>query len=74
MTASNLSTTQRRALDKFVTLGYFSAYDLQESRLTLNALVRKGLLERFHQDGHLFLPRIRILYRLPSERVRVLNG
>lgn len=57
-----------------MTLGYFSARDLRESRQTLDSLMRKGLLERFHQDGHLFFPRLHILYRLPSERVRVLNG
>lgn len=61
---SNLTVPQQRAMDKFKNLGYFSAYDLQESRKTLDMLVNKGLLECFHKEGALMLPRIQIVYKL----------
>jgi len=58
-----LSKAQERALGKLSTSEWRSAYDLQESRRTLNALVGLKLAEVHNDFGHFMLPRIMIKYR-----------
>ncbi len=51
MIASNLTVSQRRALDKLVYRVWKSAYNVQETRGTLDSLVNKGLAERNYSWG-----------------------
>ena len=57
-----LSKTQQRALEK-LTDKWQSSYRLQESRNTLNSLVRLELVERKSEMGAYFCPRTCIVYR-----------
>ncbi len=60
-----LSYTQNRAFNKlFDSRKWLSAYELQESRGTLDALVRKGLLITRHGLGCIFDPRVGIKYKV----------
>lgn len=58
-----LSPTMIRALDK-LTPEYRSAYALDESRGTLDALERRGLAERVCTPGAAFFPRVHTKYRM----------
>ena len=70
MVASNLTVSQLRALAKLVYRVWKSAYDMQETRGTLDSLVNKGLAERSYSGGFGFsgFERTSTFYRLPSER------
>ena len=54
---------QWRALNKLQVDKWQSAYELQESRAVLNALVRKELAIVKYDLGHIFSPRTSIYYR-----------
>jgi len=60
----HLSYAQNRAYTKLHKDAFKSAYELQESQNTLNALVSRGLAERKHEAGAFSFPRTGILYRL----------
>lgn len=59
-----LTDAQRRALAKFADGAWHSAYDVQASLATLNALRKRGLLQRQSGLGALFSPRTSIEYRI----------
>ena len=63
----SLSKTQQRAVKKMEQGKWWSAYGLQESLSTLNALHRKGVIERRAERGSGFMPRICIKFRLIGE-------
>lgn len=58
------SPAQQRAINKLKDMEWKSAYDIQESRNTLDALVSKGVLESRGGLGSMAFPRNNILYRL----------
>jgi len=57
-----LSKNQQRVLNK-LTDKWQSAYELQESRKTLDSLANQGLIQKWRDNGYLFCPRIAIKYR-----------
>ena len=61
-----LSDSQIRALKKLRPLSatWQTPYDLKESRITLDSLVRKGLVEREYGAGAYAFPRVGNHYRL----------
>lgn len=60
-----LPEAQNRAFNKlFSSRKWHSAYELQESRRTLDTLVRKGLLIRGRGLGCIFGPRAGIIYKV----------
>lgn len=62
-----LSTAQKRALEK-ATSEWKTAYTLQESLATLNALVRLGLLQKRRTElGSMYDPRNANAYRKVKE-------
>jgi len=63
MKKPELTDAQQRALDKLSDGKWHSAYELRVSRNTLDALVRRGLVEGRHGLGSLFTPSS-INYRL----------
>jgi hypothetical protein len=42
---------------------WYNAYDLRESRCTLDALVSKGFIERRNERGAIFSPRTSVFFR-----------
>ena len=58
-----LSKVQERTLSKMELHKWYSAYGLQCSLSTLNALIRKDKVVSRHNLGHLFSPRTEILFR-----------
>lgn len=62
MKMDKLTKNQQRALGKLGVL-WKSAYELQESKGTLDALVRRGLADRKHGIGSMAFPRTNVTYR-----------
>ena len=58
-----LSKTQERALKK-LTDKWQCSYELQESRNTLNSLVKLRLVIKKHKNGARFFPRVCIVYKI----------
>jgi len=60
-----LSIAQKRALEKLSETTWKSAYELQESMATLNALYNKGLVKRRNEGvvGSFWTPSTTIEYR-----------
>ena len=60
-----LSSPQKKVMKRFVEHRWLSAYELQASMATLNALVSMGLLERrgVGSLGSTFSPRTTVEYR-----------
>ncbi len=63
-----LSKAQSEALRKFQDGEWKTAYDVQCSLSTLDALTNKGLLEKKMRLGSFFCPRTNIDYRLAKSR------
>lgn len=58
-----LTPKQEEALKK-LTNEWQSAYSLQISMGTLNALVRRGLAQISYERGHMFFPQNHTMYKL----------
>lgn len=63
---NKLSKQMQMALDK-IEEGWYSAYELQVSLITLRALEDRGLLESRHDSGSAFFPRSCIMWRKTKE-------
>jgi len=61
-----LSKVQIRALNKLDAHEWWSAYEINESLATLQALKHKGLVESKHTLGAFSFPRIGILFRIKT--------
>lgn len=72
MAAAKLTTAQDRAMEKLKERGvsWSSSYTLGVSRNTLDALHRRGLIDRVVEPGTQFAPRTNIKYRRKFRRVR----
>lgn len=70
-----LSTVQERALNKLKTMAgkWESAYGLQESRNTLESLVKMGLLQTRSSIGYMFDSRLGIEYRVLDEATKIIE-
>jgi len=59
-----LSKVQQRTLDKMEKGKWYSAYGLQASLATLEALLNKGIIVRSKmRPGDMFFPRVNIKFR-----------
>lgn len=63
---NRLSKAQCRALDKLDVEEWKSAYELNESISTLDALVRRNFAEKKTEPGYMFSRRVHTLYRSDS--------
>ncbi len=64
-----LTTAQKKAMEK-LTYKWASSYTLGVGRNTLDALRRKGLVERVVEEGAQFAPSSNIKYRLKADGLR----
>lgn len=65
---ATLTPSQEKALKKFESGKEYSAYDLQTSLATLNALVTKGYLSSKHGLGAMAFPASSIMFKLKKEQ------
>ena len=61
-----LSKAQSKVIDKMTDGEWTTAYDLQCSVATLNALFDKGIVETKRISGSYYFPRTNIEYRLKN--------
>ena len=59
-----LTKKQQEALNKMQRKVWYTAYDLNTSLSTLNALKNKGVIESTYTSGYFYSPRTCILFRV----------